>query len=89
MSSGLFRLIQTRWHTGVIFPSTRAHQHAVHAWLVGQREAFTARLMGDPDYYDVQVAGRWLYGIACWIGSGWCSGEGPWQSVGGSWWIRA
>jgi hypothetical protein len=65
------------------FPVNEAHQHAVHAWLVGQREAFTARLMGDPDYYDVQVAGRWLYGIACWIGSGWCSGEGPWQSVGG------
>jgi DNA adenine methylase len=60
-----------------------ADLHAIHTWLVGQREAFTARLMGDPDYYDAKVAGRWLYGIACWIGGGWCSGNGAWQSVEG------
>lgn len=63
------------------FPVNEAQQHAVHTWLVGQRETFTARLMGDPDYYDAQVAGRWLYGIACWIGSGWCAGHGAWHSV--------
>jgi hypothetical protein len=63
------------------FPVDECHQHAVHGWLVRQRETFTARLMGDPDYYDAQVAGRWLWGIACWIGGGWCSGDGPWQSV--------
>ena len=65
------------------FPVNEAQQHAIHTWLVGQRETFTARLMGDPDYYDAKVAGWWLYGIACWIGSGWCSGTGPWQSVDG------
>jgi len=65
------------------FPVNEAQQHAVHTWLLAQRETCTARLMGDPDYYDAQVAGRWLYGIACWIGSGWCSGDGPWQSVDG------
>jgi hypothetical protein len=65
------------------FPVNEAQQHAIHTWLVEQRETFAARLMGDPDYYDVQVAGRWLYGICCWIGGGWCSGKGPWQSVDG------
>jgi hypothetical protein len=65
------------------FPVNEAQLHAVHTWLVGQRATFTARLMGDPDYYDAQVAGRWLYGIACWIGGGWCSGQGPWHSVDG------
>ena len=65
------------------FPVNEAQQHAVHTWPVGQRETFAARLMGDPDYYDAQVAGRWLYGVNCWIGSGWCSGDGPWQSVDG------
>jgi len=65
------------------FPVNEAQLHAVHTWLVGQRETFTARLMGDPDYYDVTIAGRWLYGICCWIGGGWCSGKGPWQSVEG------
>ena len=64
-------------------PVNEADQHAIHTWLVQQRETFTARLMGDPDYYDAKVAGWWLYGIACWIGSGWCSGDGAWQSVDG------
>lgn len=64
-------------------PPNEADQHAVHAWLVNQRETFTARLMGDPDFYDARVAGRWLYGICCWIGSGWCIGQGPWQSIDG------
>ena len=65
------------------FPPNECQQHAVHTWLVGQRDEFTARLMGDPDYYDTKVAGRWLYGICCWIGSGWCSGNGAWKSVDG------
>ena len=52
--------------------------HARHAWLVGQRDALTARLEGDPEWYDSKVAGWWLWGICSWIGSGWCSGEGPW-----------
>jgi hypothetical protein len=55
----------------------------VHTWLVAQRATFTSRLMGNPLYYDVQVAGWWLYGICCWIGSGWCSGQGSWQSIDG------
>src|SRR5690606_6707171 len=42
-----------------------------------------ARLCGDPDYYDAQVAGWWVWGINCWIGSGWCSGKGPWTAVDG------
>ena len=64
-------------------PPNEADQHAIHSWLVNQRHTFTARLMGDPDYYDAQIAGRWLYGVCCWIGRGWCSGNGPWQSVEG------
>lgn len=64
-------------------PPNEADTHAIHTWLVNQRTTFTARLMGDPDYYDSQVAGRWLYGIACWIGGDWCAGKGAWQSVDG------
>jgi len=61
------------------WPVNENDQHARHAWLVGQRDGFTARLEGDPDYYDAQIAGWWVWGICCWIGSGWCSGDGPWQ----------
>lgn len=56
-----------------------ADLHARHAWLVRQQDDLAARLMGDPDYYDAKIAGWWLWGICQWIGSGWCSGQGPWM----------
>lgn len=52
--------------------------HARHVWLLQQRERLQARLDGDPDWADVKIAGWWVWGIACWIGSGFCSGTGPW-----------
>lgn len=56
---------------------------ARHIWLVQNAPERLARLEGDPDYYDAKVAGWWVWGICCWIGSGWCSGNGPWTSVDG------
>ncbi len=53
--------------------------HARHIWLVNQKADFTRKLEGGPDYYDAKIAGWWVWGICCWIGGGWCSGEGPWQ----------
>lgn len=55
--------------------------HARHIWLVERRADLTSRLDGDPDYCDAKIAGWWVWGICCWIGSGWCSGNGPWRSV--------
>lgn len=60
------------------WPVNENDQHARHAWLVEQRATLTAQLEGDPEYYDPKIAGWWVWGICCWIGSGWCSGEGPW-----------
>lgn len=64
-------------------PVNEVDLHARHVWLMGQRDTLVARLMGDPDYYDAKIAGWWCWGLCCWIGSGWCSGKGPWQSVDG------
>ena len=63
------------------WPSNENDLHARHAWLVEQREQLTRRIEGDPDYYDARIAGWWLWGIAQWIGGGWCSGVGPWTRV--------
>jgi len=41
-----------------------------------------SRLEADPRHYDAEIGGWWLYGICGWIGSGWCSGEGPWVVTG-------
>jgi DNA adenine methylase len=51
---------------------------ARHAWLVSQRESLTRKLEGDPEFFDPKIAGWWVAGICGWIGSGYCSGEGPW-----------
>lgn len=57
--------------------------HARHVWLVNRKASMQAQLEGDPDWFDAKAAGWWVWGISCWIGSGWCSGEGPWGVVGG------
>jgi hypothetical protein len=52
---------------------------ARHLALLAWRAAGNAeRLMADPDFYDARMAGWWAWGQSCWIGSGWCSGTGPW-----------
>ncbi len=65
------------------WPVNENDLHARHAWLVGQRDSLQARLEGDPDYYDAKVAGWWCWGMCCWIGGNFCSGDGPWQIVDG------
>jgi hypothetical protein len=52
--------------------------HARHAWLVAQRDSLRPKLEGDPDWHDAKIAGWWVWGVSSWIGSGFCSGRGPW-----------
>lgn len=65
--------------------------HARHIWLVERRAELVERLEGNPDYCDAKIAGWWVWGMACWIGSRFCSGEGPWRRVEvapGDWRLR-
>ena len=64
-------------------PVNETDMHGKHAWLVGQCTGLTAKLEGDPEYYDAKIAGWWVWGLNCWIGGGWCSGQGPWHVVDG------
>ena len=63
------------------WPVNENDLHARHAWLVGQRDSLQARLEGDPEYSDAKIAGWWVWGMACWIGGEFCSGQGPWRVV--------
>jgi len=65
------------WHI------TEVDLTARHIWLVHQKENLVQRLEADPEYYDAKIAGWWVWGVSNWIGSGWCSGEGPWVLRGG------
>ena len=60
------------------WPVSECDLHARHLWLIGNRERITEKLCGDPDWHDPKAAGWWCWGLNCWIGSGWCSGKGPW-----------
>lgn len=63
------------------WPINENDLHARHVWLIERKNSFQERLEGDPDYFDAKVAGWWVWGICCWIGSGWCSSDGPWSIV--------
>lgn len=53
------------------WPVNEADLHARHRWLVDQAE-FRERMMADPEHCDARIAGWWVWGLSCWIGSGWC-----------------
>jgi len=59
------------------WPVNENDLEARHLWLVNKRREITAGL-NAPEYFDAKAAGWWVWGCACWIGSGWCSGKGPW-----------
>lgn len=62
-------------------PVAEADLHARHLALVRWRDEHQLEhLMGDPLWCDPTMGGWWLWGIACWIGSGWCAGTGPWTA---------
>ena len=54
------------------WPVNEADLLARHTWLMQQQEAFRASIRSDPHFYDVKIAGWWLWGLCSWIGSGWC-----------------
>ena len=66
----------------VDWPTNEADLIARHSWLVRNAQGLLQRLEADPDYYDAKIAGWWCWGACNWIGSGWCSGTGPWVHDG-------
>lgn len=57
-------------------PINEADLHARHRWLVQTARERAERVMTDPDFYDVRIAGEWVWGQCLWIGSGWCQVPG-------------
>lgn len=56
------------------WPVNEADLLARHRWLIAQ-EGFRAKMRTEPDFYDIKVAGWWVWGLCSWIGSGWCHTE--------------
>lgn len=68
--------------TAADWPVNEVDLFARHSWLVRQRADLTEKLYADPAYFDARIAGWWVWGACNWIGSGWCSGTGPWVHDG-------
>lgn len=54
------------------YPVFEVDFHARHAWLLDRLPEISEKAMADMSFYDAEVAGYWVWGIALWIGSGWC-----------------
>ena len=54
------------------YPTIHHDLTARHRWLVRWVRDNAERLCDDPEYYDAQAAGWWVWGISLWIGGGWC-----------------
>lgn len=54
------------------WPVNEADLLARHRWLLDSGAARVAALRTDPHFFDAKVAGWWVWGLCCWIGSGWC-----------------
>jgi site-specific DNA-adenine methylase len=65
------------------WPVSEADLTSRHLYLKAAREELTSRLFADPFYCDPLLGAFWLWGIASWIGDGWCVADGPWINVGG------
>lgn len=65
------------------WPVSEADLTSRHLYLKAAREELTQRLFGDPFYCDPLLGAWWLWGIASWIGDGWCVSDGPWIAVDG------
>ena len=55
--------------------------HARHRWLAHQAADLKEKLEADPLYYDVRIAGWWVWGISCWIGAGFAASKTPPRSM--------
>jgi len=55
------------------WPVNEADLHARHAFLLAQLEEHRTRMLAEPEYFDAQYAGWWVWGLSMWIGSGWCT----------------
>lgn len=53
------------------WPVNELDMIARNRWLQQQAD-FIERMKTDPDFYDVKIAGWWVWGKCAWIAEGWC-----------------
>jgi DNA adenine methylase len=80
--ANFWRAVQADPEAVAYFASWPVNENDLHArnyHLAKMREDFRAKLEGDPAHYDAMIAGWWVWGMSCWIGSGFATWNGPWR----------
>lgn len=54
-------------------PVSEADLHARHSWLLDGK--LMSPIAKDPEWFCPKIAGWWVWGQCCWIGSGWCESK--------------
>lgn len=57
------------------WPVNEADLRSRHLWLVIEGKPIVDKLMSDPDFYDVKIAGWWVWGLSQHIGGEWCTDQ--------------
>lgn len=59
------------------YPVNQIDLHARHKWLVSNAtDDFRSKMLNDPLYYDLKIAGWWVWGIGASIGNNWLHPKG-------------
>lgn len=59
------------------YPVHEADLHARHRWLVSAAtDEFRTKMNTDPDYFDIKIAGWWVWGMGASIGNNWLQPKG-------------
>jgi DNA adenine methylase len=59
------------------YPVHEVDLHAKHRWLVSAAiDEFRRKMNEDPDYYDLKIAGWWVWGVGASIGNNWLQPKG-------------
>lgn len=61
------------------WPVTEADLTSRHLFLVRYQNELAEKLVADPNFYDSQAAGWWVWGLSAWVGGDWMTGKGPWK----------
>jgi DNA adenine methylase len=59
------------------YPITETDLHVRHKWLVSNAtDDFHMKITTDPDFYDIKIAGWWIWGIGASISGNWLQTRG-------------
>ena len=71
----------------IVAPPSEVQTESQH-WQLINTATELRNALGDPAFFDINLAAYYIKGANEWIGSGWASGEGPWSWSRDGGWVK-